>query len=115
MADWLEGLKYVASSIASSDATLCVGAALAIGAIPRVGVVRALTLGWKSYFKTVSPMSVRKSEMERLNDALLRMHRGSYVVVTGGTQYGKTCMIDTALHRQHGVVKISVSHYPYNS
>ncbi len=38
------------------------------------------------------------------------MGKGSYIVVTGGKGNGKLCLIDTALNRQHGVVKLSVSH-----
>jgi putative ribosome biogenesis GTPase RsgA len=74
-----------------------------------IGIVRALTLGWKSYFRTIKPLSVRKSDVQGLSSSLQHMFRGSYIVVIGESGYGKTCLIDTALNRQYGVVKISVS------
>ncbi len=74
MTDWLGSLNDVASLVADNKAILG-GLALvsASGAIPRVGLVRALTLGYKSYFKTTYPLSVRKSEIEQLNESILRM------------------------------------------
>ena len=84
------------------------------GFIPRVGLVRALSLGFKSYFKTTYPLSVRKSEIKQLNESILRMKKGSYITVTGGKGNGKTCLIDTALNRHLGVVKISVSCLSYS-
>ena len=115
MTDWLGSLKDSASFVADSKAILGVGAGgLALvsvaGVIPRVGFVRALTLGYKSYFKTTHPLSVRKSEIQHLNDTILRMKRGSYIIVTGGKGYGKSCLIDTTLNHHLGVVKISVSY-----
>ena len=112
MTDWLGSLKDIASFVADSKAILGVGAgglALVAGFIPRVGLVRALSLGFKSYFKTTYPLSVRKSEIKQLNESILRMKKGSYIAVTGGKGNGKTCLIDTALNRHLGVVKISVS------
>ncbi len=38
------------------------------GVTPRVGLLRALSLGFKSYFKTTYPSSVRKSEIKQLNE-----------------------------------------------
>eukprot|EP01036_Dinobryon_divergens_P036237 gene36237-47134_t len=114
MADWLESVKDIVSLVADSKAILGVGAGgLALvsgsiaGVIPRVGLVRALSLGFKSYFKTTYPLSVRASEIKQLNDSILRMKKGSYITVTGGKGNGKTCLIDTTLNRHLGVVKIS--------
>jgi len=114
MADWSESVKDIVSLVADSKAILGVGAgglALVSGAgvIPRVGLVRALSLGFKSYFTTTYPASVRASEIKQLNDSILRMKKGSYITVTGGKGNGKTCLIDTTLNRHFGVVKISVS------
>ena len=113
MADWSESVKDI---VADSKAILGVGAGgLALvsgsiaGVIPRVGLVRALSLGFKSYLKTIYPLSVRASEIKQLNDSILRMKKGSYITVTGGKGNGKTCLIDTTLNRHLGVVKISVS------
>ncbi len=74
------------------------------------GLVRALSVGFKSYFKTSHPLSIRASEVKLLSDSLLTMEEGSfYIVVTGRKGNGKTCLIDTALNRHLGVVKITVS------
>ena len=114
MTDWLESVKDIVKLVADSKAILGVGAGgLALGSvagfIPRVGLVRALSLGFKSYLKTTYPLSVRASEIKQLNDSILRMKKGSYITVTGGKGNGKTCLIDTTLNRHLGVVKISVS------
>jgi len=116
MADWLESVKSIVSLVADSKAIL--GLALVSGSIagviPRVGLVRALSLGFTSYLKTIYPLSVRASEIKQLNDSILRMKKGSYITVTGGKGNGKTCLIDTTLNRHLGVVKISVSCLSYS-
>jgi hypothetical protein len=121
MTDWLESVKDIVSLVADSKAILSVGVGgLALisgsvaGVIPRVGLVRALSLGFKSYFKTAYPLSVRKSDINKLSDSLLWMEKGDYITVTGGKGIGKTCLIDTTLNRHLGVVKISVSCVSYS-
>ena len=121
MADWLENMKDIVSVVADSEAILGVGAGgLALvsgsiaGVIPPVGLVRALSLGFRSYFKTTYPLSVRASEIKQLNDSILRMKKGSSIVVTGEKGNGKTCLIDTTLNRRRGVAKISVSCLSYS-
>ena len=121
MADWLGSVKDIVSLVADSKAILGVGAGGLVlvsgsiaGMIPRVGLGRALSLGFKSYLKTTSPLSVRASEIKALNDSIIQMERGSYITVTGGKGYGKTCLIDTALNRHLGVVKIGVSCLSYS-
>ena len=119
MVDWLGSVKDIVSLVADSKAILSVGAGglaliSASGIIPRVGLVRALSLGFKSYFKTTYPLSVRASEIKQLNDSILTMKKGSYITVTGGKGIGKTCLIDTTLNRHLGVVKISVSCLSYS-
>ena len=88
--------------------------ALVSGSIAGVGLVRALSLGFKSYLKTIYPSSVRTSEIKQLNDSILGMKKGSYIVVTGEKGNGKTCLIDSALNHHYGVVKISVSCLSYS-
>jgi hypothetical protein len=78
------------------------------GRLPRVGIGRALTLQFKSRFSSVSPLSVRKSEMKALLEYLRISSRSTYVCVTGGIGQGKSCLIDSALLGHGGVVKISV-------
>lgn len=111
MADWLGKLTDIVSLTANSKAILGGAGSLALfsvaGVIPRVGFVRAFTLGFRSFIQPTYPLSVRKSEIKQLNDAILWMKKGSYIVVTGGKGNGKTCLIDTALNRHFGVVKIS--------
>ena len=121
MTDWLGSLKDIATLVADSKANLGIGAGgLALisgsvaGVIPRVGLVRALSLGFKSYFKASYPVCVRASEIKQLNHSILRMKKGSYIAVTGGKGNGKTCLIDTTLNRHLGVVKISVSCHSYS-
>ena len=115
MADWSESVKDIVSLVADSKAILGIGAGGLLvsgsiaGVIPRVGLVRALSLGFKSYIQTTYPLSVRASEIKQLNDSILRMKKGRYITVTGGKGNGKTCLIDTTLNRHLGVVKISVS------
>ena len=119
MTDWLESVKDIVSLVADSKAILGVGAGglalISAGFIPRVGLVRALSLGFRSYLKTTYPLSVRASEIKQLNDSILLMKKGSYITVTGGKGNGKTCLIDTALNRNLGVVKISVSCLSYST
>ena len=115
MADWFDKLTSIAWLVADSKAIIGGAGGLALisaaGLIPRVGFGRAITLGWRSYFKTTSPLSVRKSEIQKLNDSILCMVKGSYITVIGGKGNGKSCLIDTALNRHFGVVKISVSNH----
>ena len=116
MVDWLGGVKDIVSFFADSNAILG-GLALVSGSfagvIPRVGLVRALSLGYKSYFQTTYPLSVRESEIKQLNDSILLLKKGSYITVTGGKGNGKTCLINTTLNHHLGVVKISVSCLSY--
>jgi hypothetical protein len=119
MTDWFGSVKDIASLVADSKAILGVGAGglalvSAAGVLPRVGLVRALSLGFKSYFETTYPLSVRKSEIKQLNDSIIRMKKGSYITVIGGKGNGKTCLIDTTLNHHLGVVKISVSCLSYS-
>ena len=96
MTDWLGSVKDIVSLVADSKAILGVGAGgLALisgsvaGVIPRVGLVRALSLGFKSYFKTTYPLSVRKSDINQLSDLLLWMGKEDYITVTVGKEMGK--------------------------
>ena len=118
MTDWLGSVKDIVSLVADSKSILVGAGGLVFGSvagvIPRVGLVRALSLGFKSYFKTTYPLSVRKSEINQLNESILRMKKGSYITVTGGKGNGKTCLIDTTLNHHLGVVEISVSFISYS-
>ena len=122
MTDWLGSVKDVVSFVVDSKAILGVGAGgLALfsgsvaGFIPRVGLVRALSLGFKSYFKATYPLSIRKSDIKQLSKVIRLMVKGKYVIVTGGKGVGKTCLIDTTLNHHLGVVKIEVSFLSYST
>lgn len=112
MADWLYSVSDIVSLVANSKAIIggaAGGLALisTVGVIPRVGLGRAITLGWKSFFKTTSPLSVRKSEIQQLTKSIIFMKKGSYITIIGGKGNGKSCLIDTTLNRHFGVMKIS--------
>lgn len=109
----LSSLRDTVSLVAGNETILSGAVALALlsvaRVIPRVGFVRALNFGWSSYLKKTYPLSVRKSEIQRLNDAINKsITKGAYITVIGEDGCGKSSLIDTALNRHHGVVKISV-------
>jgi hypothetical protein len=82
----------------------------AFGAIPRGGPMRAMVVGFRTYFfNKTYPLSVRRNDIVRLLSRLRTLVRGSYITVTGGKGYGKSRLIDTALNGHCGVVKMSVS------
>ena len=82
----------------------------ASGVTPKVGVLRAFTVGLRSYFiSSYSPISVRKDEITFLRAGLQSLKGSSYIAVTGGKGIGKTNAIDTALRGYFGVMKFSVS------
>ena len=82
---------------------------------PRVGFGRALRLGFRriisNRFQGASPQSVRTDEIAYLKNRIKVLNRGQYIVVTGGKGVGKTCMIDTAIQNEFGVVNYGVSPY----
>ena len=82
---------------------------------PRVGFGRAVRLGFRriisTRFQGASPQSVRTDEIAYLKDRIEILNRGQYIVVTGGKGVGKTCMIDTAIQNDFGVVYYGVSPY----
>jgi hypothetical protein len=115
MADRLNGVNDRARGANNREAIIVgVGGLVllsALGMISRVGPGRAIVLGWRSYFKTTSALSVRTSEVQQLTEIIRYMSKGSYAIVTGGTGNGKSCLINTTLNRHVGVIKISVSHH----
>ena len=91
MTDWLDIVKDISSIV-----ILGVGAGGLV--LVSVGLTRALSIGFRRYFKITYPLSIRKSEIKQLSDLILRMEKGDYIAVTGGKGIGKTCLIDTALN-----------------
>jgi hypothetical protein len=113
MADWLGSFKDIVSVADDNKGILGLGACgVALGSV--VGLGRVLSLRFRSYFKTTNPLSVRKSDVKNLSDSLLSMGKGEYIAVTGGKGIGKTCLINTTLNRQLGVVHIEVSCLSYS-
>lgn len=83
------GLKDAVSLVADSKALFVGGAGGLVlvsisGAIPRVGFVRAFSVGWRSYFDKTYPLSVRKFDIQLLDDLIKSMEKGSYITVLGG-------------------------------
>lgn len=112
MEAWLTSLKDAVASVADNKVIFSGGAIVALlsvaGVTPRVGLVRAFTLGWRSFFEKAYPLSVRGDEIMRLDAYIKSLTKGSYIALIGGKGNGKSCLIDTTLNRRFGVVKISV-------
>jgi hypothetical protein len=60
------------------------------GLVPKVGLVRAFVLGWKSIFSFPNTISVRQNDIKNLRKSISTLSRGNYIVVTGGKGFGKT-------------------------
>jgi hypothetical protein len=80
------------------------------GLIPRVGFGRAIVLFGQSLFPRfkLEVKSVRIKEIGELKKQLTAIRSGRYLVITGGKGYGKSCLIETALHNRPSVINISV-------
>ncbi len=82
---------------------------------PRIGISRALRLGFRhiisNRFQSASPQSVRTDEIAKLKHQINILASGRYIVVTGGKGVGKTCLIDTAIQNEFGIVNYGVSPY----
>lgn len=105
----LETLGEAVLQIADSDAIVGGLALLSVaGVIPRVGLGRAVTLAFRSCFRKTYPLSVRKSEIDQLYNSIDSMEKGSYIIVTGSKGIGKSCLLDSCLNHDGGVVKIMV-------
>jgi hypothetical protein len=78
------------------------------GLVPKVGLVRAFVLGWKSIFSFPNTISVRQNDIKNLYKSISTLSRGNYIVVTGGKGFGKTCLVQTVLRFQFGVINIEV-------
>ena len=104
--DIMESLANLKTIIGLGGGGLAVLSTL--GAVPKVGAGRALTLHLKSILTSASPFSIRSKEINFLRSKLKALRKGHYLVVTGGKGLGKTCLINSVLHRYGGVVTISV-------
>ena len=80
----------------------------AAGLVPRIGLGRAFWIALRSRFafKPV-PESLRSAEIQLLKFSLAEKDFGqSYLVVTGETGVGKTCLISTATSKTPGVITV---------
>jgi len=75
---------------------------------PKVGVGRSINLALRSFFSSLPTKSVRDTDLIKFRDEISMLAYGRYLVVTGEKGVGKSCLIQTALHRKHGVVNITV-------
>ena len=99
--------------------TLGLGAAATIlsasGLIPKFGPGRAVFFAFKPSFSTFTDRpkkcSVRVNEATDLLSYLSNVSDGQYIIATGGKDVGKSCLIQSALRHQFGVVNIEVKYF----
>jgi predicted AAA+ superfamily ATPase len=58
---------------------------------------------------SLSTSSVRNVEIKVLSQQIATLKGGAYVLVSGGKGFGKSCLIQTALHRKLGVIYTTAS------
>jgi hypothetical protein len=109
----MELFGSVGEFLSNAKALLGIGAAVTImsstGVVPKVGVGRAFVLAWSPVFSSLPTRCIRNFDIKKLQNTLDSLAGGSYMVVTGGKGFGKSCMIQTALHRRLGVINVGVS------
>ena len=81
------------------------------GFFPRFGLSRALFIALRSKLFPLNliPRSSRHNEVKVFQSMLMALESDQFIVVTGPTGVGKSLLIDTALFRQCGVMKMSVN------
>jgi putative protein kinase ArgK-like GTPase of G3E family len=109
-----DSLSQILSNLSDVKAILGIGTASgialsAVGIAPKVGVGRSLILALKSTLSFKSTPSARKVDMKILSQNLNTLSDGTYILVTGGKGFGKSCLIQTALHRKFGVIFTTAS------
>jgi hypothetical protein len=108
-----ESFSNLLADLANWKTVFVAGAAtfslFSAGLTPRIGFVRALVLAGKSLFpRKLKTESVRTREIDTLKKTIASLQYGQYLVVTGGKGFGKSCLIETTLHKQLSVIKILV-------
>ncbi len=76
---------------------------------PKVGVIRALMLRWRSNIWPLSVNhvnSVRADKIHEINHALTS--KTNCIIVTGAPGMGTSSVVNTVLHRRPGVIRLSV-------
>jgi hypothetical protein len=89
--------------------------ASAAGLLPRMGPGRAAWIALRSRFAfKPNPESLRSAEIKLLRSMLADKDFGQgYLVVTGETGVGKTCLLNTVTSKTAGVIKVEA--YPSTS
>ena len=105
----METLTHVFSIVASIAVIAAPPAAVALGAVPRLGPGRALALGLASrLFTRAAVASARTADVAALRGMLAASCRGQYVVVAGPKGVGKSCVVASATEAACGVVTVRV-------
>ena len=88
--------------------TLVLAVGSAVGLVPRIGPGRAVWIALRSRFGfKPNPESLRCAEIKRLRSMIAEKDFGqSYLVVTGETGVGKTCLLNTVTSKTAGVIKV---------
>lgn len=95
-------------SLAASAAAILGPAVLLCG--PRVGPARALILGLRSrLFGWTGAVSQRTEDVAFLRERLPLANKDMYFVVSGPKGVGKSCIVNTAMQRTFGAVKLAVA------
>jgi len=110
----LETFSQILSNLSDVKTILGIGTASgivlsAVGITPKVGVGRSIILALKPTISFLSTPSARKVDMKILTENIATLSDGRYILVTGGKGLGKSCLIQTTLHRKFGVIFTSAS------
>jgi hypothetical protein len=110
-----ENFSQFLSNIVDMKTKLGIGASgigLSVAGIaPKVGVDRSIILALNSTLSILSTSPARKFDMVILCRKLNALSRGQYILVTGGKGFGKSCLIETILHRKFGVIYATASSF----
>jgi hypothetical protein len=110
----LENLANISKTIEPFMTLFQVGGSLAfgsaVGLLPRLGPGRAFTIALRSYLFPWKPTeSFRPAEIQRIKNYINdTMSDTRYLVITGQKLIGKSCLIEYALKRTPGVIKMKV-------
>jgi hypothetical protein len=109
-----DSLSQILSNLSDVKTILGIGTASgialsAVGIAPKVGVGRSIILALKPTLSFMSTPSSRKVDIKILSQKVATLSGGRYILVTGGKGFGKSCLIQAALHRKFGVIFTSAS------
>jgi hypothetical protein len=82
----------------------------AAGLIPRIGMIRPVTLRWRNIFKRTYPQSIRRAEVDKLRNHLRPRpwFRGIILGIRGTEGIGKSCLVNTVVSGQPSVIDVQV-------